>query len=134
MNLSTGHTEKTDDRLRLALLQADDGDLLCAILMLDLPEMPDPPVPRAFPTRVEWRKALIASNEAWVEQEIGETLRQLDRLGLNPRGGFLGQVVVHGPASRIRSALELDRVAHAILDREIPLAADTSLEGECPRP
>ncbi len=109
MQLNAIHINKEDEALRVALLEAGDNDPLCAILMLDLPELPAPPVITAFPTRADWRRALVSANEAWVEQWVGGTLRYLDQLGLNPRGGYLGQVVVHGPACAIRSALSDSR-------------------------
>src|SRR5579859_7899636 len=119
MNLSPLHFTKADELLRLALNRAEEGDVLCAILKLDLPKLPTAPPPKDFPNRLEWRRAVITQNKAFVEQHIGGTLRRLDHLGLAPRGGSLGQVVVNGPAAGICSALELEQVTFAILDREL---------------
>ena len=95
--MDSNHAEKADEALRLALSRANEGDSLCAILMLILPEMPEPPLPKAFSTRSEWRQALIARNEAWVALVTCATAQLLSEVPSERDARCVERRSTHGP-------------------------------------
>lgn len=118
---------KADPELREALKNAEGEEVLSAILLLG-PDQEERCTnteelsPSQFPSRTDWRKALIAQRQQQMEQEIGGTIQALRDLGLEPHGGTITRaVVVQKEAQQVVKALELPGVRHASLDQPIDL-------------
>jgi hypothetical protein len=126
MNRDTASLAKADPMLREALRNAGDQGIVRAVLVLrhepDAGEPPAPP-PSAYPSRVEYRRALIERQRRRLKEgEVGRTVRALEEMDLKPRGGDLFEiVVVEGPADKVVSALELPGVARGDVDRPLEL-------------
>jgi hypothetical protein len=115
------------------LRNAGDHEMVRAVLVLrhertdqDEPE----PLPSAYPSRVEYRRALIERQRKRLrEGEVGRTVRALQGMDLKPRGGdLLGVVIVEGPANQVASALELPGVVRGDIDRPVRLVDPRSSE------
>lgn len=129
MKLDKRHTEKIDPLLRDALRRAEEKEILRTVMVLG-PESKDAEKglreqeldPSQFPSRVEYRQALIKHRQAKLADDIGDTLQALRDLSLTPRGGTISRaVVVEGSARQILASLDLPGVRHASLDRPIQL-------------
>jgi hypothetical protein len=129
MKLEKRHIEKVDSHLRDALSQADEEEVLRAVMVLrpegnptEKGEAGEELDPSQFPTRKSYRQALIDQRQLEISDDVGETLQALHGLSLAPRGGTIGRVVVvEGPARQIVSSLDLPGVYHVSLDRPIKL-------------
>jgi hypothetical protein len=126
MNLNDASSAKAEPTLREALQNASDQQVVRAVLVLrhepegvDGPE----PSPSAYPSRVEYRRALIERQRRRLKEgEVGQTVRTLQGMDLKPRGGDLLEVVIiEGSADKVASALELPGVVRGDLDRTIHL-------------
>ncbi len=94
------------------------------ILTIAVDEMPsgEEPKPGDFPTRVDYRKALIERQEQHVRRAVGDTLRSLTGLGLLVIGGEIMPIIVaEGSAEQISLALALPGVKVASLDHPLVL-------------
>lgn len=129
MKLKKGHIEKTDPLLRDALRQAEGDEVLRAVMLLG-PESGDDEKgrvgqkldPSQFPSRADYRRALIEQRQSRLADDIGQTLQALQGLSLAPRGGEISRVVVvEGSARQILVSLDLPGIQHASLDRPIEL-------------
>jgi hypothetical protein len=126
LHLNPQLESKADPALCRALSRAEGKDVLRVLLLLapashDSDAEPDP---KAFPSRAEYRRALIERRQAQIQAQIGPTIEALHRLGLSPKGGTLSRgVVVEGPAKTVAAALELSAVEHASLDRPVTIVA-----------
>jgi len=133
--------DKADPELRRALEEAlgespERGpDDVLRILVLLRPEAggqgdgeapPRPLDPSDYPSRIDYRKALIEQRQQVVQRDVGDVKRKLEELALKVKGGLTSPtVVVEGPARRILEALRLAGVEHASLDRVIALERPT---------
>jgi hypothetical protein len=126
MTLNAALLSKADPLLREALQHADRNQVLRVVLLLrtgaeeqDGPE----PLPSAYPSRIDYRRALIERQRRRLQQgEAGRTLQELEKLQLDPQGGgILPAVVVEGPVDRLAKALQLPGVVSGSLDRPIEL-------------
>jgi hypothetical protein len=129
MNATEMNLEKADEPLRTALRTQPSANSLCAILAVG-PQDVEPtakPDPSKYSSRTAWRRALIDRRRQWVTQHIEPIVRELRQLGLEPRGGFLGQVVITGSPEQILAALQLEGVHEAWLDFKINLIEPTML-------
>lgn len=134
--------EKADPKLRQALEKAlgesatrSPDDVLRAIFLLRPPGRrgeedeappPEPLSPGDFPSRIDYRKALIAQRQQMVQRDVGDVKRKLEELALTVKGGLISPtVVVEGTARSIFESLQLEGVEHASLDREISLERPT---------
>jgi hypothetical protein len=129
MKLEDRHVQKIDPLLQDALGQAEDEEILRAVMVLG-PESGDTekgwrgeaPEPSQFRSRKAYRQALIEQRQSQLVEDIGQTLEALRDLSLTPRGGKTSRVVVvEGPAHQILTALDLPGVQHASLDRPVEL-------------
>ncbi len=129
MQLKPIHLEKADQALQDALTKASGEEMLCVIFLLDhgLKDPTPPPPVSNFPSRAEWRKAIVEKNLKRMWAAVSGTLDDLRALGLDPRGWELGQAVVDAPASAISAAIELRGVELAVLDWEFELPEIVSL-------
>jgi hypothetical protein len=133
--------DKADPKLRQALEEAmgespkrTPADVLRTIMVLrseasrgggEAPA-PRPLDPADYPSRIEYRKALIEQRQQVVRRDVGDVKRKLEGLALKVKGGLTSPtVVVEGPARRILDSLQLEGVEHASLDREIALERPT---------
>lgn len=133
--------DKADPKLRQALEEAlgespqrTPEDVLRTIMVLR-PEAsrggsaepaPRPANPADYPSRVEYRKALIEQRQQIVQADVGDVKRKLEGLALKVKGGLTSPtVVVEGTARHILDSLQLEGVEHASLDREIALDRPT---------
>lgn len=125
MKLDFDNMAKADSLLRNALLEANESEELCVIFTLESAEVEpsDPkPIPSQFPTKVEYRQALIDRNKAFIHRTLGDTLASLTRLGLRINGpNLMKTVVACGSAEQIHKALGLAKVERAYLDRPMNL-------------
>src|SRR5207245_8234198 len=90
-------------------------------VFLTLQKLQDaPPFERSakeFKTRQAWRVALEEHRLKQVQIEMGPTIAELERRGLQPYGQMLGNtVVIQGNAAQIREALKVSGIQHAMLD------------------
>lgn len=130
MQLTDDQRAKLDDELRACLEAADDGQTIRAIVTLGQSQDSYNAAvaasrldPRDFPSRTDYRRAMIDSQKSTVESNVGETLKQLRQLDLVLEGGSTTHtVVVVGPAASFAKSLMLSGVRHAELDQEISLA------------
>lgn len=129
MKLNKRHLEKIDPLLQDALRRAEGDEVLRAVVVLG-PENFDAEkdgvskelAPAQFPSRQDYRKALITRRQSQLAEDISDTLQKLLALSLTPRGGTISRtVVVEGPARQILTSLELPGVRHASLDQPISL-------------
>jgi hypothetical protein len=127
MKLNERHIAKTDPLLEDTLKHARGDENIRAVMIVG-PEEPTSsvhkqPHPSQFPSRQAWRDALVKRRKGQIEGKVGDTLKQLRELSLNPQGGKISQaVVVEGPAANIAASLDLPGVRHASLDRELALS------------
>ncbi|MGB0384424.1 MAG: hypothetical protein ACPGWR_06325 [Ardenticatenaceae bacterium] len=128
MKLSETYLAKTDPLLRDALQNADRNEILGCLMLLGPKEGEAKVIeqelePSQFPSRLAYRKALIAQRQEFLKEQIGDTLKALQALSLKPRGGEISMtVVVEGTARQLWAALALPTVRHATLDRVIRLS------------
>jgi hypothetical protein len=115
--------DKCDPSLRDALQNAQEGDSLCVVLLLDTgPEPPEPDLPlEDFPSRQAWQQAISRIARERILKAVGTTLEGLRSLGLDPQGWELGQVVVRSSPGVIAAALDLPGVKFAVLDWKLGL-------------
>ena len=126
MKLSETYLAKADPLLRDALQNADENEILRCLMLLG-PKEAEAKVqeldPSQFPSRLAYRKALIAQRQYFLADQIGDALKALQALSLKPRGGEISMtVVVEGTARQLWAALALPSVRHATLDRVIRLS------------
>jgi len=133
VRLEGPNLDKIDAALRGALAQAGDDEVLRVVLVLQPSQRggspaaseaagSDEPDPKQFDSRRSYREALIRRQRTLLDQAHRETRRQLEELGLSPRGGDLTRaVVVDGKPEQIVKSLDLPDVISASLDRPIRL-------------
>ncbi len=132
MKVDNKHNSKTDPLLQQALSNAEEREILRAVMVIGAEsqdsengcaQSPEPHVdPSQFSSRLAYRKALIAQRQNQVADDMHDVLQALHDLSLSTRGGTMGKtVVVEGPAAQILASLELPSVLHASLDQEVNL-------------
>ncbi|MBD2489653.1 NACHT domain-containing NTPase [Aulosira sp. FACHB-615] len=128
MRLEPQHLEKIDDLLKQELEEARGDEELLVIMQLEgkdsqsennfVPNLK----PADFPNRQAYRQALIDLQKQQVKNAVGETIKELESLGLTITGGEMSEtVIVRGEARQILSSLELAAVRRASLDRAIAI-------------
>jgi hypothetical protein len=129
MKLEQRHIKKIDPLLQNALKQAGGDEQLCVIMVLgsESRDTGDNYIyqqlnPSEFPSRQNYREALIKQRQAQLDREIGDTLSALQNLSLFVRDRTISHsVVVKGAARQILESLELPGVRYASLDRPLEL-------------
>jgi hypothetical protein len=122
MILKLSHPEKVDPTLLEALQNAQEGDTLSVIFLLDLPEpLETQPSPAEFPSRHAWQRAIVRAASARARTVLAPTIAAMRALGLDPLGWELGQAVVYASPAAIIAALELPGVRFGILDWDLKL-------------
>ncbi|MBD2503217.1 NACHT domain-containing protein [Anabaena azotica] len=128
MKLEPKHLEKIDELLEQELKEARGDEELLVILRLEGKDVQSENnfvpnfKPADFPNRQAYRQALIELQKKRVKKAVGETIKELERLGLTITGGEMSEtVIVRGEARQILSSLELAAVRRATLDRAIAI-------------
>ncbi len=127
MNLNESHLRKTDPILLDRLMHAKAGEVLRVAMTLNaealeaektltLPTLD----PGQFPSRVDYRQALIQQQQARLETNLGATIQDLQDLSLKTYGGTTSRVIIiEGTAEQIIKSLDLTGVHHASFDQSI---------------
>lgn len=134
MKLTTQQLAKSDAPLQKALSDENDSTPLRVIMRLgrgdDLVSTTrDEEInPARYPSRQEYRRALIEQQSRHVAEELSGTLQLLRELPLTLQGGgtISRSIVVEGAVKAIAQALELPGVLYAQLDRPIALIEPAS--------
>jgi hypothetical protein len=124
MRLEARWLDKTEPRLRDALHAAAGPEAMRVLLTLSAPAEPEgpPPSPAEFPSRAEYRRALIERRERHLQRALGDTLQSLAALGIHVLGGeVMRTVIADGTARQIGEALGLPGVERASLDQRLDL-------------
>ena len=129
MELTDDQRAKLDDELLAYLEAAHHSAEVRAIVSLARPEERHEQIvaderidPKDFPSRSDYRRALIDRQQSAVKANVGETLEQLRRLDLDLQGGKTTHtLVVVGTASNFAELLKLNGVRRAELDRDVSL-------------
>jgi hypothetical protein len=128
MDLSKTDITKIDKQLQDRLRQSRGDEVLRVAIIL----VPDPRFeknlnlphldPSQFPSRTDYRKALIEQQQIYLEANLANIIQELRKLSLNINGGMTSRVIIaEGTAQQILNSLELPEVYHASLDREIKI-------------
>jgi NACHT domain len=127
VNLNESHIRKSDPILLDRLMHAKEGEVLRVAMTLNaessesgqtltLPTLD----PAQFPSRVDYRQALIQQQQARLTMALGSTMQELQDLSLKTYGGHTSRVIVaEGTAKQIIKSLELSGVYHASFDQVI---------------
>jgi NACHT domain len=130
VNLSESHIRKSDPILLDQLTHAREGEMLRVAMTLNaesseigqnmtLPTLD----PAQFPTRTDYRKALIQQQQARLAKALSSTIQDLQNLSLKTYGGNTSRVIIaEGTAEQIMKSLELTGVHHASFDQSIRIA------------
>jgi hypothetical protein len=130
VNLNESHIRKSDPILLDRLMHAKEGEVLRVAMTLNaessesgqtltLPTLD----PAQFPSRVDYRQALIQQQQARLTMALGSTMQELQDLLLKTYGGNTSRVIVaEGTAEQIIKSLELAGVHHASFDQSIGIA------------
>ncbi|TNF21082.1 MAG: hypothetical protein EP318_08485 [Rhodobacteraceae bacterium] len=106
-------------------LKVKPADSTERLVLQAAPAAPSParaPTPDQFPTRLDYRKALIAHENRRATPDLDALVERLHALGLETRVSRPSQtVVVEGKPAALRQALEQDGVEDAQFDAEIEL-------------
>jgi hypothetical protein len=121
---------KADHRLRDVLASATGSEELRVLLTLRPAEefFDAPPAPSDFPTREDYRRALIERRQRQVAASIGDTVRALSALGVRVIGEtVLSTVIADATAAQFAAALAVPGVERAVLDRPLELIRTVSV-------
>ena len=122
------HLEGIDPEL-VRTIERDGDETLCVVLILRLP--PDEghrPRMEDFSTDDEWLGALRGYNAARIAQAIAPTKEAIRRIGIDPIGGRLGELVLFGKPRQMRQAVALPGVELACLDCPFPFEWEVDTE------
>jgi GTPase SAR1 family protein len=130
VNLNESHLRKIDPSLYDQLIHAKEQEILRVAMTLNaepsevgktmaLPNLD----PAQFPSRMDYRQALIQQQQAKLAKALSGTIQDLQNLSLKTYGGNTSRVIIaEGTAEQIMKSLELTGVHHASFDQLIEIA------------
>jgi NACHT domain len=129
VNLSESHIRKSDPILLDRLIHAKEGEVLRVAMTLNVQPLETGQTltistldPAQFPSRVDYRQALIQQQQARLATELSSTIQDLQDLSLKTYGGNTSRVIIaEGTAEQIIKSLDLAGVHNASFDQSIRL-------------